>query len=113
MKLIRKDFGNLKKSFRNKFVKCTPSTLKRGDYLHISFVLKNQKRKKGLNLRLNKQTGILLRKLIKVNSMTIILSIMFKFEKVKFYFNLESPQVVNIKYINKRLRNRYILKSLL
>ena len=43
MKLIRKNFGDLKTNFRSKFVKCTSSSLKRGDYLHIVFVLKNQK----------------------------------------------------------------------
>ena len=57
MKLIRKNFGDLKTNFRSKFVKCTSSSLKRGDYLHIVFVLKNQKRKRGLNLRLNKESG--------------------------------------------------------
>lgn len=113
MKLIRKNFGDLRTNFRDKFVKCSASSLKRGDYLHIVFVLKNQKRKKGLNLRLNKQTGILIRKLVKYSSMSIILSIMFKFEKVKFYLNLDSPQIITIKYLNKRLRNRYILKSLI
>jgi hypothetical protein len=113
VKLIRKDFGNLKTNFRSKFVKCDASSLKRGDYLHIVFVLKNQKRKRGLNLRLNKQTGILVRKLVKHHSMSIILSIMFKFEKVKFYLNIDSPQIITVKYINKRLKNKYILKSLL
>jgi hypothetical protein len=53
VKLIRKNFGDLKTNFRSKFVKCTSSSLQRGDYLHIVFVLKNQKRKRGLNLRLN------------------------------------------------------------
>ena len=113
MKLIKKNFGNLKFNLKKKFKNCTPYSLKRGDYLQISFVLKNQKRKRGLNLRINKQTGILLRKLIKFNSMSIILSIMFKFEKVKFYFNLESPQMVKIKFINKKLRNKYLLKKLI
>ena len=46
MKLIRKNFGDLRTNFRDKFVKCSASSLKRGDYLHIVFVLKNQKRKK-------------------------------------------------------------------
>jgi len=45
--------------------------------------------------------------------MSIILSIMFKFEKVKFYLNIDSPQIITVKYINKRLKNKYILKSLI
>ena len=98
MKLIRKNFGDLKVNFRSKFVKCTSSSLQRGDYLHIVFVLKNQKRKRGLNLRLNKQTGILVRKLVKHYSMSIILSIMFKFEKVKFYLNIDSYSLILFKF---------------
>lgn len=113
MKLIKNDFSYLRTEFRSKFVKCTSSSLKRGDYLTIVFVLKNEKRRKGLNLRLNKQTGVLVRKLVKHASMSIILSIMFKFEKVKFYFNIDSPQIITVKYINKKLKNRYLLKSLI
>jgi len=113
LKLTRKNFGDLRTEFRSKFVKCTSSSLKRGDYITIVFVLKNEKRRKGLNLRLNKQTGVLIRKLVKHSSMSIILSIMFKFEKVKFYFNIDSPQIITIKYINKKLKNRYLLNSLI
>lgn len=113
MKLIRKNFSDLRTEFRSKFVKCSSSSLRRGDYVTITFVLKNEKRRKGLNLRLSKQTGVVVRKLVKHCSMSIILSIMFKFEKVKFYFNIDSPQIITVKYINKRLKNRFLLTSLI
>lgn len=114
MKLQKKNFSNLGiQNFRTKFFKCSAKSLRQGDYVTIHFLWSNQlKKKKGSNIRLNVQTGIILRKLIKRNSMTVMLSVLFKFEKVKFYFIINSPQVILVKFVKKCLK-KHLLKSLI
>lgn len=113
MKLKKKNCFNLNiMETKLKFIKCSPRDISRGDYLKVAFFWSNPKRRKGIGIRVYKQTGILLRKLVKRNSMTIILSVLFKFEKVKFYLTINSPQVITVLFV-KRCLKRNLLKNLL
>lgn len=72
-----------KKLFKKKFINCSFYSLIRGDYFQIKFFLYDKTRKGGLIARLNKITAILLKKTIRLNIITIVVSTMYKHEKVK------------------------------
>jgi len=85
MKLNRKlILPNLKVTAEEKFLNCTPQSLRRGDYVKIFFFAYDDKKKGGFTARLNKITAIVLKKKIKYNIITLIVSVMYKNEKVKW-----------------------------
>jgi ribosomal protein L19 len=92
---------NLK--LKKKFEKCTPNTLKRGDYLRLHFLAHNQKRRGGKNLRVSKQTVILFKKKRKGNSLSFIVTSLYKHEKVKWRYLISSPHMVHVKFLKKAL----------
>jgi ribosomal protein L19 len=69
-----------------KFLNCSPSSLKRGDYILLHFFIYDDIKKGGTKARLNKITGILLKKKIRVNNTTLLVSTMYKNEKVRWRF---------------------------
>lgn len=81
-KNIIKNFNNL--NITKKFLNCNISSLKRGDYIQIHFFLYDNKKKGGLVSRINKLTAILLKKKVRTNNITILVSTMYKNEKVKW-----------------------------
>lgn len=86
MKLINKQFilNNQIFEIKNKFQNCTSNNLKRGDYLQISFLISETKKKGGLNSKLNKITGILLSKKLRFNNISLTIKTLYKNEKVKW-----------------------------
>lgn len=88
---------------KDKFLNCSISTLKRGDYIQIYFVLYDTKKRGGLTSRINKLTAILLKKKVRTNNISILVSTMYKNEKVKWRFILNAPQFVSLKFLRKSL----------
>ena len=78
--ILKKNNINLKK----KFINCSPSSLKRGDYVQLHFFLYDNKKKGGLMSRINKITAIVLKKKIRLNNISFLVSTMYKNEKVKW-----------------------------
>ena len=71
-------------NIKKKFLNCSISTLKRGDYIQVYFFLYDNKKKGGLMSRINKLTAILLKKKVRTNNISILVSTMYKNEKVKW-----------------------------
>lgn len=88
---------------KTKFLNCNINTLNIGDYLKIFFFFQDTKKKGGLNVKFNKITAILLKKKITYNNITIIVSTIYKNEKVKFKFILTSPLVISVNFLKKSL----------
>ena len=59
---LKTNINKHKLGFKKKFEKVEVNKLKAGDYLRLNFLAHNQKRRGGENLRINKQTVILLKK---------------------------------------------------
>jgi len=59
-KSVLKNINNL--DINKKFLNCTPSSLKRGDYIQLCFFIYDNLKKGGFGTRLNKLTAILLKK---------------------------------------------------
>ena len=68
----------------NKFLNCTISSLKRGDYVKLIFFSYDSKKKGGLISRVSKITALILRKSVKLNNIMLLVSAMYKNEKVKW-----------------------------
>ena len=81
-KNIIKNKNNI--NIKKKFLNCSISTLKRGDYIQVYFFLYDNKKKGGLMSRINKLTAILLKKKVRTNNISILVSTMYKNEKVKW-----------------------------
>tara|TARA_Y100001956_G_C4077525_1_gene166848 strand:+ start:460 stop:786 length:327 start_codon:yes stop_codon:yes gene_type:complete len=84
------------------------SKLKKGDYLRLYFLAHNQKRRGGTHFRINKQTVILLKKNNRTFSLSLVVTSLYKYEKVKFRYIVSSPHMVKILFLKKALT----LKSL-
>jgi hypothetical protein len=85
MKLNKNSIKNLNNiNLKKKFLNCSISTLKRGDYIQIYFFLYDNKKKGGIMSRINKLTAILLKKKVRTNNISILVSTMYKNEKVKW-----------------------------
>lgn len=84
-----------------KFEKCTPSSLERGDYLRLHFLAHNQKKRGGTHVRINRQSVILFKKKRRGNSLSFIVTSLYKYEKVKWRYIISSPHMVHIKFLKK------------
>lgn len=86
MNLVNKTFilNNEILEIKKKFQNCTSNNIKRGDYLQISFLISETKKKGGSNSKLNKITGILLSKKLRYNNISITIKTLYKNEKVKW-----------------------------
>ena len=78
--------NNNNTNLKKKFLNCSPSSLKRGDYIQLYFFLYDNRKKGGTTSRINKITAILLKKKIRTNNISILVSTMYKNEKVKWRF---------------------------
>jgi hypothetical protein len=81
-KNILKNKNNI--DIQKKFLNCSISSLKRGDYIQIYFFLYDNKKKGGIMSRINKLTAILLKKRVRTHNISIVVSTMYKNEKVKW-----------------------------
>ena len=71
---------------KKKFLNCSITSLKRGDYIQLYFFLYDNQKKGGTMSRINKITAILLKKKVRTHNITILVSTMYKNEKVKWSF---------------------------
>ena len=81
-KNLIKNYNNL--NIKKKFLNCSATSLKRGDYIQLYFFLYDSQKKGGTMSRINKITAILLKKKIRTNNSSILVSTMYKNEKVKW-----------------------------
>lgn len=93
-----------KLGFKNKFENCKVNNLKTGDYLRLNFLAHNQKRRGGDNLRINKQTVILLKKKHRHFSLSLLVTSLYSHEKVKWRYIVSSPHFIKIKFLKKALK---------
>jgi len=59
---LKKSIYKTNTEFLEKFEDCTPSKMKRGDYIRLHFLAFNQKTRGGYNFTINQQTLILQKK---------------------------------------------------
>lgn len=78
--ILINSYNEIKKKFLNKSI----NKLKRGDYIKIFFFIYDTKKKGGENSRINKLTALLLKKKIRFNHISILVSTIYKNEKVKW-----------------------------
>lgn len=72
------------KNIKDKFLNCKINKLIRGDYIRIYFFIYDTKKNGGANSRVNKLTAIILKKKIRYNVISLLVSTMYKNEKVKW-----------------------------
>jgi hypothetical protein len=87
-----------------KFMNTLPNELKSGDYLQLKFISLNQKKKGGINFRINNRTFLLVKKSRKRNSLTLLVSSLYEHEKVKFRYIVDSPHMISIHYLGRSLQ---------
>jgi hypothetical protein len=84
MNLKRITLNNSYSDIKNKFLNRSINNLKRGDYIKIFFFIYDTKKKGGANSRINKLTALLLKKKVRYNHVSILVSTIYKNEKVKW-----------------------------
>lgn len=87
--------------FKEKFEKCKLSKLIRGDYLKLKYLLHNQKKRGGSHFRINSRTFILFKKKRRSNSLTFVVTSLYKHEKVKLRYLISSPYVIKVNFVRK------------
>jgi hypothetical protein len=98
---LKKSIYKTNTEFFEKFENCTPSKIKRGDYIRLHFLSYNQKRRGGDNFRINKQTVILQKKKRRKNSLSFLVTSLYKQEKVKWRYLISSPHMVKVIYLSQ------------
>mgnify|MGYP001764227161 CR=1 FL=1 len=86
MKLNKNIIKFLNNNISQKFINCSITSLKRGDYIQIKFFLYDSLKKGCISSRINKITAILLKKTVRFNTISLLISTMYKNEKVKWRF---------------------------
>lgn len=86
MKLKKNIIKNLNNNINQKFINCSIKSLNRGDYIQLKFFLYDNLKKGGISSRINKITAILLKKTVKYNTISLLISTMYKNEKVKWRY---------------------------
>lgn len=86
MKLNKNIIKTLNNNINQKFINCSIKSLKRGDYIQLKFFLYDSLKKGGISSRINKITAILLKKTVRFNTISLLISTMYKNEKVKWRF---------------------------
>ena len=109
MKFAKNIILKSSKYFNYKFKKCTPKTLSRGDYVQVYYITHETKRRSGKTARMCKLTGIVLEKRLSFNSYSVLIVTMFKKERVKWRFIINSPQFIGIFFIQKSLNQRKLI----
>lgn len=101
---LKTNINKHKLGFKKKFDKVDVNNLKAGDYLRLNFLAHNQKKRGGENLRINKQTVILLKKKHRKFSLSLLVTSLYKHEKVKIRYIISSPHFIKIKFLKKALK---------
>jgi hypothetical protein len=90
--------------FLKKFQNCHPKILKKGDYLELKYISKEEKRRGGRHLRFGTRTVLLIKKKRRSNSMSIIISSLYGHEKVKWRYLVTSPLMISILFVKKSFK---------
>ena len=98
---LKTNINNHKLGFKEKFENCSINKLKKGTFIQLYFITNNQKRRGLDNLRMNKQTVMLLKKKHRLFSLSLVVSSLYKTEKVKYRYLVSSFNFVKIKQIKK------------
>lgn len=91
-------------TFKDKFIRCNLSKLKRGDYLNLSYLSYNQKKRGGGNFRSHSRTFLLYKKKRRRNSLTFIVTSLYKYERVKLRYLVSSPYVMALLFVRRAKR---------
>lgn len=102
---LRKNIYKPDLAFKGKFLRCNPAKLKRGDYLNLRYISYNQKKRGGANFRLSSRIFLLYKKKRHSNSLTFVVTSLYKHEKVKLRYLVSSPYVVNVSFVRKAQKN--------
>jgi len=84
MNLKKINLDNFNLNIKKKFLNRSVNKLQRGDYIKIFFFIYDTKKKGGANSRINKLTALLLKKKVRYNHVSILVSTIYKNEKVKW-----------------------------
>lgn len=84
-----------------KFLNMEPRFLKKGDYISLSFVAPNQKRRGGGNLRIHKQTVMLFKQRRRGVSLSFIVTALYRKEKVFWRYLISSPYLLHVSLVQK------------
>ena len=98
---LKKSIYKTDTNFLEKFENCHPSKIKRGDYIRLHFLAYNQKRRGGDNFRINQQTVILQKKKRRKNTLSVLVTSLYKQEKVKWRYIVSSPHMVKVIFLKK------------
>lgn len=90
--------------FNYKFMNCIPNKIRSGDYLRLKFLSHNQKKRGGSSLRINNRTFLLVKKSRKRNSLTFVVSSLYKHEKVKLRYIVDSPHMISVHFVKKAIK---------
>jgi len=98
---LRKNIYKPDTTFFNKFLNCSPKDLKRGDYVNVTFITATDKRKGGIKFKASSEVVLIEKKRRRGNSMTLIASSFYKYEKVFFRYPINALHMVRILFLKK------------
>lgn len=98
---LRKNIYKSHTDVYDKFGKCTPKSLKRGDYIRLKFLALHQKRRGGIKIGLNRKVFLLYKKKYKRNNLSFIVTALYKHERVKIRYLISSPYMLKIHFLRK------------
>lgn len=101
---LKTNINKHKLGFKNKFETVEVNKLKTGDYLRLKFLAHNQKRRGGEHFRINKQTVILLKKKHRKFSLSLLVTSLYKHEKVRMRYIISSPHFIKLRFLKKALK---------
>jgi hypothetical protein len=99
---LKKNIYKTNTDFLQKFENCSPSKIKRGDYIQLYYLAYNQKRRGGDSYRINQQTVILQKKKRRKNTLSMLVTSLYKQEKVKWRYLISSPLMVKVVFLKKQ-----------
>lgn len=89
--------------FFNKFENYSPSKLLKGDYIRLTFLAYNQKRRGGDNFRISQQTVLLKKKKRRKNSLSFLVTSLYKTERVFWRYIINSPHMVKVIFLKQKI----------
>ena len=100
---LKKNIYKPNTSFFNKFENILPSKLVKGDYIRLTFLTYNQKRRGGNQFRISQQTTLLQKKKRKKNSLSFLVTSLYKTERVSWRYLINSPHMLKVVFLKKKI----------
>ena len=88
--------------FYNKFDNILPKKINKGDFIRLIFLSYNQKRRGGDNFRISQQTAILQKKKRRKNSLSFLVTSLYKTERVFWRYLINSTHMIKVLFLKKK-----------